>query len=325
MDSIKKIWSIYRITWVLYLGILLLPISVYLVYHQMGSVVQGEKIVRDVARTGGDILAYISVKDPIQRNRIASRIDQSFSQNRKWFAAHNSAHLYVGTSTPLKDFRKLYNCWIRTKAEPSTKNALKCWDHSRLLLFAVERFNTLNYHRIQNYMILAISLSIALLLLLIYVVRYYMYHQVCKSIVHVPEEGLHDKEYCRLSLTQLCAQSERGNRPLSVMLIRLKHKEERSLYKIEEAAEALVRVESAMREQTRLSDIACRISNDNFLLLMPNTDNEGAQLALQRLQRILAEKIGEKLLNHVELMITISTREEEENCHDFWKRSTKGA
>jgi PleD family two-component response regulator len=178
------------------------------------------------------------------------------------------------------------------------------------------------FDQIRNYLFLAIALSIGLLFLLVYVVRYYMYHQVCKSIVHSPEEGLHDREYCRLSLIQFCAQSDRTKRPLSTMIIQVDKNRKDSDQRVETLAEGLLKMESILKKGTRLSDVICRISDNQFFLIMPNTDEGGSQMAVARIKKMIRDKLG-RYAEHLDVQLKAVTREPEEKCTAFWKRASK--
>ncbi|WP_456434124.1 diguanylate cyclase domain-containing protein [Nitratifractor sp.] len=322
MNAVNKLWSIYKVTWLLYIGIVLMPIGTLYVYFQLTHFVDGEQVVREIAQAGGDMLERSAISEDKIRARIDSRIETALADSASWYRSHADSSYYVGSQTPWKDFRDLRSCWESLKTHADRSEALQCWREARSLAFATERMNMLLFDRIRTYLLLAIVLSVILMGLLIYVVRYYMYHQVCKSIVHAPDDGLHDREYCRLSLTQLCAQADRSERPLSTMLIRAELQENRKHFRTEELAEAIVVLEEALKEGTRLSDIVCRIGKESFFLLMPNTDEEGAEMAVARIGRMLEGKLG-KAAEHVKLELRAHTRRPEEKCADFWKRSTR--
>ncbi|WP_292654637.1 diguanylate cyclase [Nitratifractor sp.] len=296
-----------------------MPIGMYIVYHQMGNFVSCEKVVRDTARSGGDMLEMALTPDSQRQKILIQRIDRTLKDDRSWFVQNDGSPYYVGNSTPLKDYESLLQCWKDLKQSPSREKALQCWTEARSLTFAVERLNTLTFTSIRNKMFLTMILSVILLLLLVYVVRYYMYHQVCKGIVHSPEEGLHDREYCRLSLTQLCAQAERSERPLSTTRIDVK---KIPGHRVEVYAKILTKLGDVLKETTRLSDVVCRIQDDTFFILMPNTDQEGAEMAVKRIHTLLNKRF-EKEKDKIEIEVGSFTLKEGEKCNDFWKRSIK--
>jgi hypothetical protein len=321
MGTLKSIWSAYRITWLLYLGILLIPVMIFLIYSQMAQLSNGAATVRKVSESGGSMLVMALTDDPSLRQKARQLIEADLKDVGPWYSDRDHERFYVGPTTPREDFRSLQACWERLSAHPDRPLALKCWSTAKSLAFATERMNMLALDHIRNYFFFSIALSVILLLLMVYVIRHYIYHQVCQKIAHGPSEGLHDRELCRMNLTMLCALSERSGQAFSALKIHIAAKGGRQAH-LKDLAEALLKIESHLEEHTRKSDAACRIGERDFVLLLPNTDGEGARHAQDRLKRLLDQHLG-KLTDSIEITFTVVTKEGEEKCTSFWKRISK--
>ncbi|MDP3275875.1 MAG: diguanylate cyclase [Deltaproteobacteria bacterium] len=77
------------------------------------------------------------------------------------------------------------------------------------------------------------------------------------------------------------ARSRRGNYPLCALCVDLVS-----------ASDALIdRVESALDSAARSSDVAMRSSTEEFVVLLPETTSEGAEILARRLQETLVESL----------------------------------
>jgi GGDEF domain-containing protein len=320
--SIKKTLSTYRLTLLLYLGVLLLPLIFLLSLRALDGLEEDTRTIRELGRTGGNILAYTLTEEASAKERLSAQIRQSFDELGPWFRTNTVSSYYVGSSTPEKDFLAFRNCWNSVEKSPETSRALRCWNEAKPLIFAVERMVAIHTSHIRNLIVLDIVVAIGVLLLLIFVVRYLIHHQICKNIVHAPEEGLHDRDYCRHSLEELCAQAGKLGGKLSTLHIIFPSLGEESQLSLEKQALLTEALDEIIRTSTRVNDIPCRIGDDEYLIIQPFTGQEEAVMAKERMKRVILEKLRERFP-------TISPRfkptslQKGESCEEFIERCFK--
>jgi diguanylate cyclase (GGDEF)-like protein len=93
------------------------------------------------------------------------------------------------------------------------------------------------------------------------------------------------------ALKQLQATAQRYQRPLSLILIDLKNlKQINDQHGHPAGDQRLQQIAQTLEKQKRTSDVAARIGGDEFALLLPETDEQQAQQALQRIQHQLEQQ-----------------------------------
>jgi diguanylate cyclase (GGDEF)-like protein len=89
------------------------------------------------------------------------------------------------------------------------------------------------------------------------------------------------------------ARAARTGEPLALVLVDLnRFKEINDLYGHAAGDETLVAVAESMRSVLRGADFAARIGGDEFALLLPNTDEDGARAIARRLAELAAQPSG---------------------------------
>ncbi len=276
----------YRITILLYLGILILPLAFYYSFHQLKLLEEGSLVVRELGRNGGEVLLVPQINNPAERKKELEKVEQGLKGIESWFVRNDSSEYYVGKSTPLQDYRRLVNCVEELKNNPDLEKAKGCWRQSRELSFAVERMVALRTDHLRNALWLTLAGSMLLLLLLVFFVRAYIHQQLKKEALRDEETGLFNRKYIRAALANLLAQGGRSGQPLSTLYCRIG----RFNSLPSEKQEALLReLGEFLSRSVRESDIAARYETDSFLVVLSNTDEEGAKVFEDRLMEEMAK------------------------------------
>ena len=321
--SLKQEWSQYRLTALLYLGVLAIPLVLSMVFTSLGKLEQGTETIRELGRMGGNIMYYVQETNPEEEERARLSVDEKMEVLAKWFSEHSTSDLqryYVGPTTPKEDFEKLRSCWEELKKDRSLSKARVCLRQSNTLTFAVERMISGWIAYIRNMMVLAIVLSVGLLLLAVFVVRYLVYHQICKNVLRGDQREIYGREYCQTALERSCAQAERLKQNLSTVEIRFPSLGEDSSLNVDEKAQMLDRIEDVMKTITRRSDIPCRVAKDCFLIILPHAGERESTIATQRLEGMLYEKLSGEF-PHLKPVLQRTTRSAAESCDDYLKRA----
>lgn len=101
-----------------------------------------------------------------------------------------------------------------------------------------------------------------------------------------PLTGLYNYRYMMDHLAKKIEESRRYDAPLSVVLLCVDHFKAISAQRgVAAGDEILVKAAEAVKERLRGADIVARYGEDEFLILLPHTDTEGARLTAERIRR----------------------------------------
>lgn len=127
-----------------------------------------------------------------------------------------------------------------------------------------------------------------------------------------PYTKLFNQQYCAKLIRAQIDNFERYNTIFSLVLIRLSDnimkylKQERYQHVLKEIAEGIVR-------DIRLVDEAARIGEDEFLIVLPYTPEDGAKVAASRVYNSLKKKLGEGDGANYQILAFPAHRSEVEN------------
>jgi diguanylate cyclase (GGDEF)-like protein len=108
--------------------------------------------------------------------------------------------------------------------------------------------------------------------------------------------GLYNRRYFDAQLEQELARALRYQRPLAVALCDLDHfKSINDRFSHRVGDEVLRAVGQLFRATIRADDIAARYGGEEFVLILPETDRDGALVLLERLSRVIAEYAWERI------------------------------
>jgi diguanylate cyclase (GGDEF)-like protein len=104
--------------------------------------------------------------------------------------------------------------------------------------------------------------------------------------------GLANRRYFMQRLTEETERVKRGNQPMSVLLLDMdSFKRVNDTHGHEIGDRVLQVIASVTQEVKRVSDVAARIGGEEFAMLLPDTDREGAIKLAQRLRRTINEQM----------------------------------
>ncbi|MCP4104534.1 MAG: diguanylate cyclase [Desulfobacteraceae bacterium] len=124
-----------------------------------------------------------------------------------------------------------------------------------------------------------------------------------KMIITDDLTELYNHKYVMERLSQEIAGARRYSRDMSIILFDIdRFRQINVSYGHHIGNEALVRISSEIKKGLRKVDIAARYSGDEFLVILPNTDNGGAVYTADRIRK----SVEELEWNYEELNVTIS-------------------
>jgi len=105
-----------------------------------------------------------------------------------------------------------------------------------------------------------------------------------------PKTGLYNLRHFEAALGQELGRAGRFDRPISLLMIDVDHLREINTAHGHMAGDrALMAVAAALRRATREYDVAARFGGDEFCVLLPETDPDGALVVAERVRRLVEE------------------------------------
>ncbi len=275
--TMPKEWSAFRITLVLYLVILLLPLSFYVVSNAFVTMQTDTKVLRTSSRLPGAMLVADTIVPPAD-------IDKMIGEISPWVQTHKHSEYYIGGRSLMQDFTTVKHCWVEVRAQKVA--AQSCYEDADRFANIVEKMVYLQQKKITNLFYISLSIAMILTLLTVYLVRIYIRQQIRKHAIHDHETGLYNQKYCLAELKSTCARSVRYDYPLSLLSISIANLFENT-YEEKERQRILKSVGGLLTALTRDSDVVCRYSRQHILILLPFTEKENSELLIERIQNTL--------------------------------------
>ena len=111
-----------------------------------------------------------------------------------------------------------------------------------------------------------------------------------EAVQHDPLTGVLNRRGMDIVLPREVARARRVNAPLSVGMVDLDHfKHINDTFGHQAGDRVLVHMTELMRSVLRETDLTVRYGGEEFLVILPDTDMEGARLVLDRLQDIVVK------------------------------------
>ena len=300
-------WSAYKITLLLYFGVILLPISFYFSYSSFSEIQSDTKMLNQLTLSGGSILATSDVNDYSERQKAIKNIDTVFERLRPWMVENDNNRFYVGSEPLLQKYDLLLSNWQSAKTSDK-KMSLLCWKQVKSLVFSLNNMIKLKQEQIYNIFYINLFGAMALLLILVYLTRAYIYKQLSKKALFDFKTNLYTRDYLFSIIKEMIALQTRNKNPLTVLYIDIEDLKSYKKSSQNEEDIILKHIGMSLLESVRTSDIACRYSQNEFIVVLPNTKTKNVEKVISRL--------GENL-NYAEYKTKVIEHFEDETYDDF--------
>ena len=326
----QKEWSSFRITLLLYILVLILPVSFYLVYASFKTIQNDTSIVSQSSQIGGAIVS-LSL-DPNGQNiqQMLRHTDSNLQNISTWVNQNDRSDLYIGADSLSADFSQVSTCWSSYKKSLSAqdrdmihKHALECQEKANTLAIVIEKMVYLKQKKMINLFYFALAVAMLLTLLIIYMVRVYIHQQMKKHTIHDHETRLFNKKYFMAELKTTCSRAARHDYPLSLLSISINDFEKgNNTFTEGVKRDTLKAFGTLIRSVMRDSDIACRYDENTFLILLPFTEEKSALSLKERIQHVL-EKDDWMITKNISFDFETTEFDKKESEETFLLRTLK--
>lgn len=288
---LKNNWNELRITLLLYLLILIVPIGAYLSYRSYEEVRDTTAMLKIMMKVPESLLI-------IERSDKLESLNGELKENlaslkvlKKWIEQHKNDKDYVGGGSLLKQydfFEKCLNDFLKNK-DTNGELLRRCIKQVHSLIFALDRMVLLKEQRFENTMFVIVAGVIFFLLLGVYLVRL----SIELQIKHRAEMTLYNGKFIQETFKKMCAQSKRYGHRLTIMRIHIKGFGGKGLSVNGKEKESLLhQFGTTVWKQIRDSDIFARTDEDSFILLLPETPAKKTTIVEQRIRKQMNDKLS---------------------------------
>ena len=329
----KKDWSIFRITILLYAIVLLLPLSYYFAKQSFDNM-QGDSITMNrLVFINGTIQRVIRMEDTKDRNDLVNEVEVSFNIINHEFLQATDNSTYVKLFRADESYKAMIESWIALKEvlkQPDLKIIIGdvCWREVNSFSKMTEGMLIYKSETMLDKLYLSLLFTIFSVIVLVSFIRLYVRVQIQKHAVHDHVTGLYNKKYYNEALQKAKLLATRQKRPLSLLVLSFDKYVELSNSMDKKQFESFLQdFSKKFREFFRQSDTICRIEGNSFIAISPDANIENMQeLALRLEQHLVAHKFN--LKKDIDIRIGVSSYNKEsvrallEEAKEVMKRSS---
>lgn len=287
--------SAYKITILLYLSVILLPIALYFSYSSFQEIESNRATISKLTSNVTSMLLLKEINNQSKIQQMTREIDTQFGHLRPWMRKNNDNKFYVGSDPLLKSYDALVKCWKNNQQNIT----IECLKKFKALMFSLDNMIRLKQERIFNFFYLNLLIVMALLLVLVFLVRIYIHKQLKAKSIYDLNTKLFTKDYLLVVLEEIIAHDARSIDNLTVLYIDVedlkKHKEDT---KIQEN-KILKHIGESLLSSIRVSDIASRYSHNEFIVILQNTHEQNIDPVINRInENLMGLEYTTKVIEH---------------------------
>jgi diguanylate cyclase (GGDEF)-like protein len=283
-------WPSFRITALLYVIIAILPLSFYFFGSSVARIQADTKAVRQAVWVGGAI-EHLALVSPPQKELMAAKVDKAVTELSVWAAQHSDSKFYIGDQSLDNDFAQIKECWGRYTQARSSDTAqsevLSCWEQADKLSTVIEKMVYLQQKELISNFYLALFAAIASVLLVIYFVRSFISVQLKKHAIYDTATKLFNQNYFLSALKNNSAKSIRHKHPLNMTSLLAEESGDTKQESNSGSDALLSTLGGLIASVVRESDIPCYYGENLFMILLTDTDENGAHIFEKRLRQKL--------------------------------------
>lgn len=289
----KRDWSVFRITILLYAIVVLLPFNYYFAYQSFESMQNDAVTMNRLVYINGAIQRVIGTKDSLAQETFIDEIETSFKAIDHDFLQEPANADYVTLFRADESYEDMIASWIALKMAFEEKGSIslsgdRCWKEVNGFAKMTEEMLQYKSETMLDRLYLSLIFTMLAVITLVFFIRLYIRIQIRKHAIHDDVTDLYNKKYYNEVLQKAKLLSVRQQKPLSLLVLSFeKYDELRSSLNTKEFNLFLQEFSQQFREFFRQSDTICRIEDNCFVAISPDADLENAKNLALRLEKHL--------------------------------------
>ncbi|MGB5965927.1 MAG: GGDEF domain-containing protein [Sulfurimonadaceae bacterium] len=289
----KRDWSVFRITILLYAIVILLPLNYYFANLSFESMKSDGVTMNRLVYINGTIQRVIGLEDASERQRLINEIEMSFKAIDHDFLQASANTEYVVLFRANEGYSAMIEAWIGLKMafeKQDLASALgdKCWREVNSFSKMAEEMLAYKSETMLDRLYLSLIFTMLSVIALVFLIRFYIRIQIQKHAIHDHVTGLYNKKYYNEALQKAKLLATRQESPLSLLVLSFDKYDELSKSIDKKQFESFLQEFSEQfREFFRQSDTICRIEANCFVAITPDANIENEQKLALRLEKQL--------------------------------------
>lgn len=304
----KKDWSAIKITLLLYIIILFIPINYYFAKESFKSMRNDAATMNSLVFISGAVQTLPTEDDLNKKNALMKEIYSSleavenkfinFLPNKEYVTLFRAGEMFL----LLKEAHKKLEKSIEDNTEIKTA-ANKMSSEINAFSKTAQEMMSYKIETALNKLYISLAFTMLLIIILIFIVRTYIRLQFFKHTIHDHVTGLYNKKYFDSVLQNSKELAIRHNRPLSLLLLSINNYDElKELLNRVDFEKSLKEFGTVFSHFFRHSDTVCRIEENCFASITPDASLTNIKKLALRLEQELQSKLTQ---NKIELQISI--------------------
>lgn len=289
----KRDWSVFRITVLLYAIVVLLPLNYYFANHSFESMRSDGVTMKRLVYINGTIQRVIGMEDVSQRQELIDEVERALKAIDRDFLQAASNAEYVTLFRANEQYNTMIEAWISLKMVFEEQDLAKplgdeCWREVNSFSNTAEEMLAYKSETMLDRLYLSLIFTMLTVIALVFFIRLYIRIQIKKHSIHDHLTGLYNKKYYNEALQKAKLLATRQGSPLSLLVLSFDKYDEISKSIDKKQFEAfLVEFSNQFREFFRQSDTICRIEANCFVAITPDANIENEQKLALRLEKQL--------------------------------------
>jgi len=293
----KKDWSTFRITVLLYIIVAMIPVSYYFVNRSFANMQSDSATMDRLVFINGAVQRIVTLQDAAAREVLIQETDTALEAIDHNFIALGENAEYVELFRAKEGFEALKMSWanLQSALQSGEQTTIKqmstaCWNDTNSFSKVVKEMNRFKGDEMLDIVYLSLLFTMLFVLTLIYLIRLYIRIQLRRQAIHDNVTGLYNHEYFKEALEKMQLLSKRRESPFILMAISFENYTylEKSLDRRVFNA-FLHNFGKELEDFFRHSDTICRVEPNLFIVIAPDATLENGLLLAKRLQERLVE------------------------------------
>ena len=328
----KRDWSVFKITILLYAIVVLLPINYYFAVSSFSSMQNDGVTMNRLVYINGTIQRILLLDAGDTRNVLVEDVETAFKViNQKFLLAENNSE-YVTLFRANESYDSMIQTWMNLKTNLNKKDisrrlGIECWREINTFSAITEEMLTYKGETMLDRLYLSLLFTMLAVIILVFSIRFYIQVQIKKHAIHDHVTGLYNKKYYNEVLQKSKLLATRQETALSLLVLSFEDYEKLiTRTNKKEVTQFLQEFSTQFREFFRQSDTVCRIDNNTFVSITPEADLESVKKLALRLENRLHQHLFSFKFD-IQVRIGVATYDKEggtqllEDAHDVMTES----
>jgi diguanylate cyclase (GGDEF)-like protein len=283
-----------RITLILYLLAALFPIAIYIASLLLDDTANDARVMQKIGHIGGMVEMMDANSSAVIPSSVIASGDAALEAVAAGFVHRSVNQIDLKLFNAETAYAALQRSWEELKKEQAYGNppSVLILEDTRKAVkqlgLAVDAVGQAKRQRTQYLLYAVLVLAMLLSFALIWYVQRYLGNQSKRHQMTDHGSGLHNRAYFLDVLESSSALAARHEEPLSLVLFGI---DDFELCKLTERDDLVAHFGRLLQPLTRTSDIACRIGENEYVIIAPKTEAKNLQVLVERIRKAVASDI----------------------------------